>query len=126
MSIRLALPLLVSLTACAVLPGPGAAGRPGLLADVQPDVRVIALQARADAGGWRVAGQVVLPGPLRPGITAARIEGLDAEGRVLVATDVRLDVAPAGPRVRPRASFCAVLPAPEGLQDLRLRLPFVP
>jgi hypothetical protein len=114
---------LLSLSACAVLPGPGDAAAPGLLAKVQPDVRVVALQVHADSDGWRVAGQVVLPHPLRPGITAARVEGLDAEGRVLVATDVALDLLPAGPRVRPRAALRALLPAAEGLQDLRLTVP---
>ncbi len=125
MRIRFALPLLVSLSACVVMPlqRPADGTRPGLQADVQPDVRVVALQVQSDSGGWRVAGQLVLPQPLRPGITSARVEGLDAEGRVLVATEVLLDVAPAGPRVRPRAALHAVLPAAEGLKDLRLSVP---
>lgn len=124
MSIRLALPLLVSLSACAVLPVAEGASRPGLVAEMRPDVRVVALQVRPDPEGWRVAGQVVLPGhPLRPGLASARLEGLDAQGRVLAATEVRLDLAPAGPRSRPRAALTAILPAAEGLHELRLSLP---
>jgi hypothetical protein len=115
--------LVLTLTACSALPRAGDASTPDLRAAVQPDVRVVALQVRPCPEGWRLSGQVVLPQPVRPGIGAARVEGLDAQGQVLVAADVLLDLAPAGPRVRPRAALSAVLPAAEGLRELRLSLP---
>ncbi len=126
MSIRPVLLLLLLFPACVVAPRAAGVAVPGLLADVRPDVRVVALAVQPAADGWQVAGQLVLPYPVRPGETLARLEGLDAQGRTLVATDLRLDVAPSRPRARSRAALLAVLPAVEGLHDLRLSVPLRP